>query len=89
MPTIVEGILCFATSVSVLGVLVMNGFILRKTCIDYVRQKKCSKIRFILTGLAISRICVLGVLIVDGYLKLFSPHMVASDTHITCVTYCG
>ncbi|XP_049988591.1 taste receptor type 2 member 106-like [Alexandromys fortis] len=86
MPTIVEGILlCFATSASVLGVLV-NGFILHKTCIDYVRQK-CSKIRFILTGLAISRICVLGVLIVDGYLKLFSPHMVASDTHITCVTY--
>lgn len=87
MPTVVEGILlCFATSMSVLGVLA-NGFIMRKTCIDYVRQKKCSKISFILTGLAISRICVIGVLIVDGYLKLFSPHMVASDTQITCVAY--
>ncbi|CAO2606910.1 Taste receptor type 2 member 106 [Lemmus lemmus] len=87
MPTIVEGILlCFATSASVLGVLV-NGFILRKTCIDYVRQKKCSKISFVLTGLAISRICDIGVLTVDGYLKLFSSHMVASDTHIICVAY--
>ncbi|XP_075838252.1 taste receptor type 2 member 106-like [Microtus pennsylvanicus] len=87
MTTIVEGILlCFATSASVLGVLV-NGFILCKTCTDYVRQKKCSKISFILTGLAISRICVIGVLIVDGYLKLFSPHMAASDTHVTCVAY--
>nr|XP_006995747.2 taste receptor type 2 member 106-like [Peromyscus maniculatus bairdii] len=87
MLTIVEGILlCFATSESVLGVL-GNGFILRETCVDYVRQKKCSKIGFILAGLAISRICVIGVIISDGYLKLLSPHMVASDAHFTGVSY--
>ncbi|XP_036037866.1 taste receptor type 2 member 106-like [Onychomys torridus] len=87
MLTVVEGILlCFATSESLLGVL-GNGFILHETCIDQVRQKKCSKIGFILAGLAISRICVIGVLISDGYLKLLSPHMVASDAHITGVAY--
>ncbi|XP_005073013.1 taste receptor type 2 member 106-like [Mesocricetus auratus] len=87
MLTVVEAILlCLATSESVLGVL-GNGFILYETCIDCVRQKKFSKIGFILTGVAISRICVIVIIISDGYLKSLSPHMIASDTHVTSISY--
>lgn len=86
MLTIPEGILlCFVTSGSVLGVL-GNGFILHVNCTDCVRQK-FSTTGFIFTGLAISRICVICIIISDGYLKLFSPHMVASDAHIIGISY--
>ncbi|XP_052028674.1 taste receptor type 2 member 106 [Apodemus sylvaticus] len=86
MLTIAEGILlCFATSGSVLGVL-GNGFILCANCINCVTQK-FSTAGFIFTGLAICRICVICIIMSDGYLKLFSPHMVASDAHIIVIAY--
>ncbi|XP_031236868.1 taste receptor type 2 member 106 [Mastomys coucha] len=83
MLTVAEGLLlCFATSVSVLGVL-GNWFILHANCI----RQKFSTACFIFTGLAICRICTICVIISDGYLKLFSPHMVASNTHIIVISY--
>ncbi|XP_032761237.1 taste receptor type 2 member 106 [Rattus rattus] len=86
MLTVPEGILlCFVISGSVLGVL-GNGFILHANCINCVRQKS-STTGFIFMGLAISRICVICIIISDGYLKLFSPHMVASDAHIIGISY--
>ncbi|NP_996899.1 taste receptor type 2 member 106 [Mus musculus] len=86
MLTVAEGILlCFVTSGSVLGVL-GNGFILHANYINCVR-KKFSTAGFILTGLAICRIFVICIIISDGYLKLFSPHMVASDAHIIVISY--
>ncbi|XP_028636731.1 taste receptor type 2 member 106 [Grammomys surdaster] len=86
MLTVAEGILlCFATSESVLGVL-GNGFILHANCINCLR-KKFSTAGFIFTGLAICRICVICIIISDGYIKLFSPDMVASDVHITVTAY--
>ncbi|XP_021045024.1 taste receptor type 2 member 106 [Mus pahari] len=86
MLTVAEGILlCFATSGSVLGVL-GNAFILHANCINCVRRK-FSIACFIFTGLAICRICVICIIISDGYLKLFSPHMVASDAHMIVIAY--
>ncbi|KAM6162657.1 taste receptor type 2 member 10 [Erethizon dorsatum] len=77
MPSAVEIFLIFVvTSESVLGVL-GNGFIGLANCIDCVKKKKFSLICFILTGLAISRICVIWIIILDGYVKVFSP-----DTYI-------
>ncbi|XP_005379672.1 PREDICTED: taste receptor type 2 member 10-like [Chinchilla lanigera] len=75
MSSAVEIFLIFvAITESVLGLL-GNGFIVLVNCIDYVRKKKFSLICFILTGLAISRICVIWLITLDGYVKVFYPHM--------------
>ncbi|XP_003470354.1 taste receptor type 2 member 10-like [Cavia porcellus] len=77
MPSAVEIFLIFvATSESVLGLL-GNGFIGLVNCTECVKKKKCSLICFILTGLAISRLCVICIITVDGCTKIFSP-----DTYI-------
>ncbi|XP_003510596.1 taste receptor type 2 member 107-like [Cricetulus griseus] len=82
-----EGILLFvATSEAVLGVLV-NAFIALVNCMDCVRSKKLSKIGFILIGLAISRIGVIWIIILQGYVQLFVPHMLTSGNLTENITY--
>ncbi|XP_012669341.1 taste receptor type 2 member 10-like [Otolemur garnettii] len=78
MLNVVEGIFLFvAIMESILGVL-GNGFIALVYFIDCVK-KKFSMLGFILTGLAISRICLIWIIIIDGFIQLFSLD--------TC--YCG
>ncbi|XP_021114359.1 taste receptor type 2 member 10 [Heterocephalus glaber] len=73
MPSPVEIFFIFvATSESVLGVL-GNGHIGFVNCTDCITKKKSSLICFILTGLAISRICVIWLIILNGYIKVFFP----------------
>ncbi|XP_004468333.1 taste receptor type 2 member 10-like [Dasypus novemcinctus] len=75
MVGVVESIFIFvALSESILGVL-GNGFIGLVNCADCVKNKKISMIGFILTGLAISRICLIWLIITDGFIKIFSPDM--------------
>uniref|UniRef100_A0A673TNR6 Taste receptor type 2 n=1 Tax=Suricata suricatta TaxID=37032 RepID=A0A673TNR6_SURSU len=87
MLSIVEGLLIFiAVSESILGVL-GNGFIGLVNCTDCVKNKKFSMIDFILTGLATSRICLILIIIVDGFIKIFSPDMYSSGNLIDYISY--
>ncbi|XP_007649367.1 taste receptor type 2 member 114-like [Cricetulus griseus] len=87
MLSAVEGILLsVATSEAVLGLL-GNGFIALVNCTDCARNKRLSKIGFILTGLAISRICLMWMLISEAYIKIFSPKLLAPINIIEYISY--
>ncbi|XP_059112934.1 taste receptor type 2 member 114-like [Peromyscus eremicus] len=82
-----EGVLLsIATSEAVLGVL-GNGFIACVNCTDCTRNKRISKIGFILIGLAISRIYLVWMLISEAYIKIFSPKLLSSTNTIEHLTY--
>ncbi|XP_003934560.1 taste receptor type 2 member 10 [Saimiri boliviensis] len=86
MLSVVDGIFIFVViSESVLGVL-GNGFIGLVNCIDCA-QHKFSTIGFILTGLAISRICLIWLLITDGFMHIFSPDIYFSGNLVECISY--
>ncbi|XP_007515878.1 taste receptor type 2 member 10 [Erinaceus europaeus] len=87
MLSVLEGLFIFvAASESVLGVL-GDGFIGTVYFIEFVKNKKVSMIGFILTGLAISRICLILLIIIDGFNKIFFPDMYASSTLIDHISY--
>ncbi|KAG8513723.1 LOW QUALITY PROTEIN: Taste receptor type 2 member 10, partial [Galemys pyrenaicus] len=87
MLSIVEVLLIFvAISESILGVL-GNGIIGVVYCTDYVKNRKFSTIGFILVGLATSRICLIGLIMTDGLIKIFFPDMYASGTLIDYISY--
>ncbi|XP_059113132.1 taste receptor type 2 member 104-like [Peromyscus eremicus] len=74
MLSAMEGIFLFiATSEAVLGVL-GNAFIVCVNCAEHARNRKLSKIGFILTGLATSRICLMWIITFDTYTNLLSIH---------------
>ncbi|XP_008066373.1 taste receptor type 2 member 10 [Carlito syrichta] len=86
MLSVVDSIFMFVLiSVSILGIL-GNGFIGLVNCIDCVKNK-FSMIAFILIGLAISRICLILIVITDGFIKVFSPAMYASGNLIDYISY--
>ncbi|XP_002752226.3 taste receptor type 2 member 10 [Callithrix jacchus] len=86
MLSVVDGIFIFVViSESVLGVL-GNGFIGLVNCINCVKHK-FSLIGFILTGLAISRICLIWLLITDRFMHIFSPDIYFSSNLIECISY--
>ncbi|XP_010369699.1 taste receptor type 2 member 10 [Rhinopithecus roxellana] len=86
MLSVVEGILIFVViSESAFGVL-GNGFIGLVNCIDCAKNK-LSTIGFILTGLAISRIFLIWIIITDGFIQIFSPDIYASGKLIECISY--
>ncbi|XP_010856974.1 PREDICTED: taste receptor type 2 member 10-like [Bison bison bison] len=87
MLSVLEGLLIFvAVSESILGVL-GDGFIGLAYFIECVKNKKFSTISFILMGLATSRICLIGLITTDGFVKIFSPEMYSSGYLIDCITY--
>ncbi|XP_053412569.1 taste receptor type 2 member 10-like [Nycticebus coucang] len=78
MLSIVEGIFLFVAIIeSILGVL-GNGFIVLVYCIDCIKNK-FSLLGFILTGLAISRICLIWIIIIDGLIWVFPPDTYYSE----------
>ncbi|XP_003265549.1 taste receptor type 2 member 10 [Nomascus leucogenys] len=86
MLSVVEGIFIFVViTESVFGVL-GNGFIGLVNCIDCAKNK-LSTIGFILTGLAISRIFLIWIIITDGFIKIFSPDIYASGNLIEYISY--
>ncbi|XP_031506098.1 taste receptor type 2 member 10 [Papio anubis] len=86
MLSVVEGILILVViSESVFGVL-GNGFIGLVNCIDCAKNK-LSTIGFILTGLAISRIFLIWIIITDGFIQIFSPDVYASGNLIEYISY--
>ena len=62
--------------------LLGNGFIGFVSCIDGMKNKKISTISFILAGLATSKFCLIWTIVIDGFLKLFSPDVHSSGTLI-------
>ncbi|XP_004052769.2 taste receptor type 2 member 10 [Gorilla gorilla gorilla] len=86
MLRVVEGIFIFVViSELVFGVL-GNGFIGLVNCIDCAKNK-LSTIGFILTGLAISRIFLIWIIITDGFIQIFSPDIYASGNLIEYISY--
>ncbi|CAH7425520.1 taste receptor type 2 member 104 [Phodopus roborovskii] len=82
-----EVILLFvATTEAVLGLL-GNAFILLVNCTDWVRNKKLSKIGFILTGLAISRIFTIWIITLDAFANVFFGDMLMSSDLSECISY--
>ncbi|XP_052028879.1 taste receptor type 2 member 107 [Apodemus sylvaticus] len=82
-----EGILlCVVTSEAVLGVL-GDTFIALVNCMDYAKNKKLSKIGFILIGLAISRVGVTWTIILQGYIQVFVPYMLTSGNITDYISY--
>ena len=62
--------------------LLGNGFIGFVSCIDGMKNKKISTISFILAGLATSKFCLIWTIVIDGFLKLFSPDVHSSGNLI-------
>ncbi|XP_011920196.1 PREDICTED: taste receptor type 2 member 10 [Cercocebus atys] len=86
MLSVVEGIFIFVViSESVFAVL-GNGFIGLVNCIDCAKNK-LSTIGFILTGLSISRIFLIWLIITDGFIRIFSPDIYASGNLIEYISY--
>ncbi|XP_051010639.1 taste receptor type 2 member 114-like [Acomys russatus] len=82
-----EGVfLSVTTSEAVLGIL-GNSLVALVNCMDCTKNKKISKIAFILTGLAISRICLLWMLITEAYVKIFSPQLLSPKSVIEYLSY--
>ena len=87
MLSTMEGVLLsVSTSEAVLGI-VGNTFIALVNCMDYNRNKKLSNIGFILTGLAISRICLVLILITEAYIKIFYPQLLSPVNIIELISY--
>ncbi|CAO2606906.1 Taste receptor type 2 member 7 [Lemmus lemmus] len=87
MLSAMEGILLFAaTTEAMMGVL-GSSFIALVNCTDWIRSKKLSKIDFILTGLAISRIFTIWLITLDAYSKVFFQNMFMSSDLRKCIYY--
>ncbi|XP_028636686.1 taste receptor type 2 member 104-like [Grammomys surdaster] len=69
-----------------LGVLGIT-FIVLVNCTDWVRNKKLSKIGFILTGLAIARIFTIWIITLDAYAKVFFLSVLMSSNLHDCMNY--
>jgi taste receptor type 2 len=87
MLSVVESLLLLVVASEIVLGILGNGFIGLVNCIDYLNNKKLSKIDFILTGLAIARICMIWLITVDGYIVIFSPHMYTSGNVIEYIGY--
>lgn len=87
MLSAMEGILLFvATTEAVMGVL-GSSFIALVNCTDWIRSKKLSKIDFILTGLAFSRIFTIWLITLDAYSKVLFQNMFMTSDLSKCVYY--
>ncbi|XP_034368407.1 taste receptor type 2 member 105 [Arvicanthis niloticus] len=82
-----EGILLsIATVEASMGVL-GNTFIATVNCMNWAKNKKLSKIGFLLIGLATSRIFIIWILTLDAYAKLFYRSKYLSNILNEIVSY--
>ncbi|XP_052028675.1 taste receptor type 2 member 104 [Apodemus sylvaticus] len=86
LSTLESILLSVATGEAMLGVL-GNTFIVLVNCTDWVRSKKLSKIGFILTGLAVTRIFTTWIMTLDVYAKLFFLSVLMSNNLHECMSY--
>ncbi|XP_049988598.1 taste receptor type 2 member 104-like [Alexandromys fortis] len=87
MLSAMEGSLLFvATTEAVMGVL-GSSFIALVNCTNWIRSKKLSKIDFILTGLAFSRIFTIWLITLDAYSKVLFQDMFMTSDLSKCIYY--
>nr|XP_003733748.2 taste receptor type 2 member 9 [Callithrix jacchus] len=72
MPSTIEAIYIILIAGELTVGLLGNGFIVLVNCIDWLKRRDVSLIDIILISLAISRICLLCVISLDGFLILLS-----------------
>ncbi|XP_055251067.1 taste receptor type 2 member 42-like [Moschus berezovskii] len=85
MPSGIESTFLVATTGGFVIGMLGNGFIVLVNCIDLVKKQKLSSADCILTGLAISRISQLWVILCDSFLLVLWPHLYAIDKLIKVV----
>nr|XP_020016989.1 taste receptor type 2 member 8-like [Castor canadensis] len=69
-----EAIFIIIISVEFIVGVLGNGYIVLVNWIDWIKKKKISSIDYILTSLAISRICLVGTIVLHGILIVLYPH---------------
>uniref|UniRef100_A0A8C6G0M6 Taste receptor type 2 n=1 Tax=Moschus moschiferus TaxID=68415 RepID=A0A8C6G0M6_MOSMO len=79
MPSGIENTFLVATTGGFVIGMLGNGFIVLVNCIDLVKKQKLSSADCILTGLAISRISQLWVILCDSFSLVLWPHLYAID----------
>uniref|UniRef100_A0A8C9DJK6 Taste receptor type 2 n=1 Tax=Prolemur simus TaxID=1328070 RepID=A0A8C9DJK6_PROSS len=62
-----------------------NGYIGLVNWIDWIKKKKISSIDFILTNLAISRICLIGVMVLNGIIMVLYSDVYATNKLIVII----
>ncbi|XP_003510601.1 taste receptor type 2 member 105-like [Cricetulus griseus] len=82
-----EGVLLSIATAEVMLGLLGNSVITLANCMDWVKSKKLSKIGFLLTGLATSRIFVIWVITLDACTKIFFPTMHWSGRLTESISY--
>ncbi|XP_043297490.1 taste receptor type 2 member 42-like [Cervus canadensis] len=85
MPSGIENAFLVATIGGFLIGMLGSGFIVLVNCIDLVKRQKLSSADYILTGLAISRISQLWVILCDSFLLVLWPHLYATDKKVVSI----
>ncbi|XP_036889858.1 taste receptor type 2 member 7-like [Sturnira hondurensis] len=70
-------------SVGILG----NAFIGLVNCMDWIKNKKIASIDLILTSLAISRICLLCVILLDYFILVLYPDIYATGRQMRIIDF--
>nr|ANV20996.1 bitter taste receptor T2R67 [Nyctereutes procyonoides] len=79
MPSRIENAFLVAAAGELITGMLGNGFIVLVNCIDLVKNLKLSTADCILTGLALSRIILLCIILLDSLLMVFWQHLYAID----------
>ncbi|XP_004717724.1 taste receptor type 2 member 7-like [Echinops telfairi] len=87
MPAKMESILMvIAAGEFTMGVLA-NTFIALVNCMDWIKSKKIASIDLILTSLAISRICLLCVILLDCFILVLCPEVYTSGKQMKIIDF--
>ncbi|XP_077024037.1 taste receptor type 2 member 7-like [Tamandua tetradactyla] len=87
MPAQVESTLMFLVSgVFAVGIL-GNAFIGLVNCRDWIKNRKITSIDLILTSLALSRICLLCILILDCFILVLYPDVYATGKQMRIIDF--
>ncbi|XP_045869606.1 taste receptor type 2 member 42-like [Meles meles] len=85
MPSGIEHAFLIAATGGFLTGMLGNSFIVLVNCIDWVKGQKLSSADCILTSLAISRIILLCIILLDSYLMVLWPHLYTIDNIVKFV----
>ncbi|XP_023395622.2 taste receptor type 2 member 7 [Loxodonta africana] len=87
MPSKVESILMLIAvgefSMGMLG----NTFIVLVNCLDWVKNKKMASVDLILASLAMSRICLLCIILLDGFILVLYPDVYATGKQMKIIDF--
>ncbi|XP_055971163.1 taste receptor type 2 member 7-like [Sorex fumeus] len=79
MPSGIENVFLIVTMGEFIVGQVGNAFIVLVNCIDWGKGRKLSTVDYLLTSLAISRINLLWILLLESFVLVLWPHLYTSD----------